>query len=112
MSFRSGSCRPYPPCHRINLRTDATSLLPSTYQSWHAALSDAGLTLAGVDFEEKKVLGASPRTNTISSDIAPNFYPAAIGVWPSVTFGWAVMVAVRGAEPSVERSAVDRRATA
>jgi len=26
MSFRSGSCRPYPPCHRINLRTDATSL--------------------------------------------------------------------------------------
>jgi len=45
-------------------------------------------------------------------DVAPNLYPAAIGVWPSVTSGWAVMVAVRGAEPSVERSAADRRATA
>ena len=42
-------------------------------------------------------------------DVAPNFYPAAIGVWPSVVPGWAVMAAVRGAEPSVERSAADRR---
>src|SRR5262245_30109107 len=47
-----------------------------------------------------------------SGDVAPNFYPAAIGVWPSVVPGWAVMAAVRGAEPSVERSAADRRATA
>jgi uncharacterized protein YeaO (DUF488 family) len=47
----------------------------------------------------------------IEFDVAPNFYPAAIGVWPSVMPGWAVM-AVRGAEPSVERSAADRRATA
>src|SRR5262249_16473933 len=33
--------------------------LPSTYQSWHAALSDAGLTLAGVDFEEKSARSQS-----------------------------------------------------
>jgi hypothetical protein len=45
-------------------------------------------------------------------DVAPNFYPAAIGVWPSVVPGWAVMAAVRGAEPSMERGAADRRATA
>jgi len=45
-------------------------------------------------------------------DVAPNFYPAAIGVWPSVMPGWAAMAAVRGAEPSVERSAADRRAAA
>jgi Predicted membrane protein (DUF2142) len=45
-------------------------------------------------------------------DVAPNFYPAAIGVWRSVIPSWAVMAAVRGAEPSVERSAADRRAAA
>ena len=39
-------------------------------------------------------------------DVAPNFYPIATGVgrMPS----WAVLVTVRGAEPSTERSAADR----
>src|SRR5215831_621686 len=51
-----GLCRPYPPCHRISLRTDATAehCYPQRISPWHAALSDVGLTLAGVDFEEKK----------------------------------------------------------
>jgi hypothetical protein len=48
----------------------------------------------------------------LQDDVAPNFYPTAIGVWRSVMPSWAVMAAVRGAEPSVERSAADRRATA
>jgi hypothetical protein len=34
-------------------------------------------------------------------DVAPSFYPAAIGVWRSTLPSWAVMTAVRGAEPSV-----------
>jgi hypothetical protein len=46
------------------------------------------------------------------NDVAPNFYPATIGVWRSVIPCWAVMAAVRGAEPSVERSAAERRCTA
>jgi hypothetical protein len=36
-------------------------------------------------------------------DVAPNFYPAAIGVWRSVMPSLAGMAAVRGAEPSVEQ---------
>jgi hypothetical protein len=32
-------------------------------------------------------------------DVAPNFYPAGTGVW-QVMPCWAVMAAVRGAEPS------------
>jgi hypothetical protein len=55
---------------------------------------------------------AGDRVCCVSSDVAPNFYPAAIGVWRSVIPSWAVMAAVRGAEPSVERSAADRRAAA
>jgi hypothetical protein len=47
-----------------------------------------------------------------TSDVAPNFYPAAIGVWTLVMPCWAVVAAVRGAEPSVERSAADRRCAA
>ena len=43
-------------------------------------------------------------------DVAPSFYPATIGVWSSVMPCWAVVAAVRGAKPSVERSAADRRA--
>jgi ABC-type uncharacterized transport system substrate-binding protein len=35
------------------------------------------------------------------SDVAPKFYPAAIGVWRSTLPSWAVVTAVRGAEPSV-----------
>jgi hypothetical protein len=50
-------------------------------------------------------------TGSRSSDVAPNFYPAAIGVW-RVLPCWAVMVAGRGAEPSGKRSAADRRAAA
>ena len=34
-------------------------------------------------------------------DVAPSFYPAAIGVWRSTLPSWVVMAAVRGAEPSV-----------
>jgi hypothetical protein len=49
---------------------------------------------------------------SMSDDVAPNFYPAAIGVWRSVMPSWAVMAAVCEAEPSVERSAADRRAAA
>ena len=45
-------------------------------------------------------------------DVAPSFYPATIGVWSSVMPCWAVVAAVRGAKPSVERSAADRRAAA
>jgi hypothetical protein len=45
-------------------------------------------------------------------DVAPKFYPVAIGVWRSALPCWAVMTAVRGAEPSVERSAADRRSAA
>src|SRR5215475_2968918 len=37
----------------------------------------------------------------IPYDVAPSFYPAAIGVWRSTLPSWAVMTAVRGAEPSV-----------
>jgi len=47
-----------------------------------------------------------------ADDVAPNFYPAAIGVWRSVLSSWAGVAAVRGAEPSVERSAADRRCAA
>ena len=44
---------------------------------------------------------------TLSSDVAPSFYRATIGVWSSVMPCWAVVAAVRGAKPSVERSAAD-----
>ena len=36
-----------------------------------------------------------------TGDVAPSFYPAAIGVWRSTLPSWVVMAAVRGAEPSV-----------
>lgn len=48
----------------------------------------------------------------IVGDVAPSFYPATIGVWSSVMPCWAVVAAVRGAKPSVGRSAADRRAAA
>jgi len=38
---------------------------------------------------------------SVGPDVAPNFYPATIGVWRSVLPGWAVIAAVRGAELSV-----------
>jgi hypothetical protein len=44
--------------------------------------------------------------------VAPNFYPVAIGVWRSIMPCWAVVAAVRGAEPSAERSVADRLAAA
>ena len=50
--------------------------------------------------------------DAFNGDVAPNLYPAAIGVWRSVMPSWAVMAAVCEAEPSVERSAADRRAAA
>ena len=55
--------------------------------------------------------GLSPKVSN-ADDVAPNFYPATIGVWSSVMPCWAVVAAVRGAKPSVERSAADRRAAA
>jgi hypothetical protein len=45
-------------------------------------------------------------------DVAPNSYSIGIGVWGLILPSWAVMAAVRRAEPSVERSAVDRRSAA
>ena len=52
------------------------------------------------------------RLEVITGDVAPYSYPFAIGVRPSVLPSWAVVAAVRGAEPSVERSAADRRCAA
>jgi hypothetical protein len=46
------------------------------------------------------------------TDVAPFSYPIGIGVWGSVLPCWAVMAAVRGAEPSTERSVADRRTEA
>jgi hypothetical protein len=54
-----------------------------------------------------------PRPATVTSTgVAPNFYPVAIGVWRSIMPCWAVVAAVRGAEPSAERSVADRLAAA
>ena len=60
----------------------------------------------GTEFTSNAVLHWS------KDDVAPNFYPAAIGVWTFVMPCWAVVAAGRGAEPSVERSAADRRCAA
>jgi hypothetical protein len=46
------------------------------------------------------------------ADVAPNFYPAAIGAWTLVMPCWAAVAAGCGAEPSVERSAAGRRCAA
>jgi hypothetical protein len=43
------------------------------------------------------------------SDAAPKFYPVTIGIGRSVMPCCALIAAIRGAEPSVERSAADRR---
>ena len=45
-------------------------------------------------------------------DVAPKIYPAGTGVWRVKPPCPAVMGAVRGVEPSGERSAADRRAAA
>jgi hypothetical protein len=55
---------------------------------------------------------APPGAKITLYDVAPSFYPATIGVWSSVMPCWAVVAAVRGAKPSVGRSAADRRAAA
>ena len=49
---------------------------------------------------------------SVTHDVAPKFYPAGTGVWRVKPSCAAVMAAVRGAEPSGERSAADRRAAA
>ena len=45
-------------------------------------------------------------------DLAPFSYPVGIRDLASVMPSWAVGVAIRGAEPPVERSVADRRAAA
>jgi len=47
-----------------------------------------------------------------ASDLAPFSYPIGIRVSAWVMPSWAVVAAIRGAEPSVERSVADRRAAA
>jgi hypothetical protein len=77
----------------------------------------AGKTLPGSRFEvvEPKFLfellmGLLADPSSLDcGDVAPNFYPAAIGAWTLVMPCWAVVAAGRGAEPSVERSAANRR---
>ena len=64
------------------------------------------------DFSPQECRNFFRHVCSLSSDVAPNFYPAAIGVWRSVMPSWEVMAAVCEAEPSVERSAADRRAAA
>jgi hypothetical protein len=44
---------------------------------------------------------AAGRPQFVARDVAPSFYPELIGVWRSVEPCWAVVAAVRGAEPSV-----------
>jgi hypothetical protein len=66
--------------------------------------------LSGLPGGAEQTVGVVARYFSLG-DVAPNFYPVAIGVWRSVMLCWAV-VAVRGAEPSAERSAADRRAVA
>ena len=58
---------------------------------------------------QKQWLRAAGRS---PSDVAPFSYPIGIGVWRVAMPCWAVSSAVRCAEPSVERSAADRRAAA
>ncbi len=48
----------------------------------------------------------------VRSDVAPNFYPAATGVGRLLMPSSVVMATVRDAEPSMERSAADRRVAA
>ena len=50
--------------------------------------------------------------NSEDRDVAPNFYPVAIGVWWSILSSLASVTAVRGAKPSVQRSAAERRCAA
>ena len=38
---------------------------------------------------------------TIDDDVAPNVYPAVMGVWRSMLPSWALMTAVYGAAPSM-----------
>ena len=66
---------------------------------------------SGETHMEEFEIAFQPR-KLFEDDVAPNFYPVAIGVWSSVMPCWAVVAAIRGAEPSVERSAADRRAAA
>ena len=62
-------------------------------------------------FDSREMGGGNQRDCSFC-DVAPSFYRATIGVWSSVMPCWAVVAAVRGAKPSVERSAADRRAAA
>ena len=53
-----------------------------------------------------------PPIAKICRDLAPFSYPVGIRDLASVMPSWAVGVAIRGAEPPVERSVADRRAAA
>ena len=67
-----------------------------------------------IDAEEKSAGGIIiPDTaKEKPSDLAPFSYPSGIRVSAWVMPSWAVVAAIRGAEPSVERSVADRRAAA
>ena len=75
-------------------------------------LSDNGPSYVSVELAAWLDKQDMPHIRGAPYDVAPSFYPATIGVWSSVMPCWAVVAAVRGAKPSVERSAADRRAAA
>src|SRR5262249_29921022 len=68
--------------------------------------------LPGSKMQLQELLHANDRSYdriTVADDVAPNSYPGGTGVGRLLP-SRAVMAAVRCAEPSVERSAADRRA--
>ena len=60
-----------------------------------------GVLYVGKAQEKARVMRTERRRSRVTGDVAPKFYPAAIGVWRSTLPSWAVMAAVRGAAPSV-----------
>jgi len=62
--------------------------------------------------EEVEELRRSLQISDVADDLAPFSYPLGIRVSAWVMPSRAVVAAIRGAEPSVERSVADRRAAA
>src|SRR5215470_10069186 len=72
---------------------------PQTHIAWPRRSADASqicATLLEGAEERLPRRGGDRRGGAAPDDVAPNFYPAAIGVWPWVMPGWAMMAAVRG----------------